>query len=397
MNSSVSTCPSDMIDPATALIFGTLMMLLNGALLGLMHKDFPEAIQPAAKHWRIGTLLMAGGTLLLATQRHMPETLVLPLGNSCLVFGLLLYWRALQKFYGVPQSKLPYLLLILTPLGVWCFTYVYPQLSLRTMWTSAMWIPIAIGCCRTLLAQAGKDRSVSRKVLIVMFVFVTTFMIARGVYFGIARPHASDILDPSIVMNMISPALLSIVPVIGTTSFLLLITDRIKRDLEFTAATDALTLLPNRRTLVLRAQAWLQRAQSQQQAFALLTIDVDRFKSINDQYGHDVGDRALIHVAQTLAIACPKGSFFGRYGGEEFILLLLGPSAEHAHDCAESLRIAVRASSFYPRPGLEHALSVSIGLARAAPGQSVSDLLRAADHAMYQAKAAGRDCVRVAD
>lgn len=128
---------------------------------------------------------------------------------------------------------------------------------------------------------------------------------------------------------------------------------------------------------------------------ALLVIDADNFKAINDIYGHDQGDVALTLIADTLRRVVRTGALVGRLGGEEFGVYLPGASRLSAFLVAERIRRGIRKTPFTPS-GVPHLLSVSIGGASFAHPISFTDLFRCADQGLYAAKNAGRNTVEVA-
>jgi diguanylate cyclase (GGDEF)-like protein len=156
-------------------------------------------------------------------------------------------------------------------------------------------------------------------------------------------------------------------------------------DLRRQATTDELTGLPNRRAFY--SQAETQLAASPHQVQALLLLDLDRFKEVNDSLGHTVGDRLLIQIGLRLTEELRDGDLLARLGGDEFAVLLADTSAEHALRIAQKLRTVVAEPCTLE--GIMLRTDVSIGLAFAPEhGQELSVLLRRADIAMYQAKRA---------
>jgi diguanylate cyclase (GGDEF)-like protein len=157
------------------------------------------------------------------------------------------------------------------------------------------------------------------------------------------------------------------------------------------AMTDELTGVPNRRSALARLDGLLGRANG---SCAALVVDIDYFKSINDEYGHAEGDQALRAVAATLRGAVAKPGFIGRLGGEEFILVLPDAGLEHACAIAENVRHEVMKMD--TSRWLDRSITVSIGVATSRPSDTPSTMLQRADAALYTAKRSGRNCVKAA-
>jgi diguanylate cyclase (GGDEF)-like protein len=168
-----------------------------------------------------------------------------------------------------------------------------------------------------------------------------------------------------------------------------------ERRLHHLARTDTLTGLANRRAIIESVEAALGR-QDPAGSVALLFIDLDRFKRVNDGLGHRAGDALLIEVGKRFAAALHDGEVLGRLGGDEFVVLL-----EAVPDPEVALKSARRLAASLAEPivvdGRHLAVTASIGVALAEAEGNVGTLLRDADAAMYQAKAAGRDTERVLD
>lgn len=168
------------------------------------------------------------------------------------------------------------------------------------------------------------------------------------------------------------------------------------RELMTVASTDSLTSLLNRRAFTEMVDGYLKRVQKAATPShgALLVIDVDHFKLVNDRFGHDSGDEALKLIARTISDTVRETDLVGRMGGEEFCVFIPGQSPERITVVAERIRAAVNEAAFNPR-GEPHDLSVSVGgviFDRATP---FSDLYRGADERLYSAKRNGRNRVEL--
>jgi two-component system cell cycle response regulator len=179
-----------------------------------------------------------------------------------------------------------------------------------------------------------------------------------------------------------------------------------RRNMETLAMHDTLTGLLNRRAIHDRALAELNRLRrgSAHAALSVIMLDIDHFKAINDSYGHDAGDRALQVVAELLARQLRSYDGLGRWGGEEFLMLLPGTGLAEACAVAERIRANLADAKPALPDGTRVSLSASLGVAAidetgvgAAGEHWLDHLVRAADQALYRAKSQGRNRVATAD
>ena len=163
---------------------------------------------------------------------------------------------------------------------------------------------------------------------------------------------------------------------------------------ERNASTDALTGLSNRHAMEESFPREIQRCLRDELPASLIMIDVDRFKSFNDKFGHVAGDRALSAVGHVLRKQFRPRDLLVRYGGDEFAVLLPGVTLKEAVAVADRVRDAVSGSTKKSSDSLiQVPVNISMGVAELTSGGSFEKLLRAADEALYRAKAAGRDAV----
>lgn len=168
---------------------------------------------------------------------------------------------------------------------------------------------------------------------------------------------------------------------------------RSEQALRHLASVDPLTEALNRRSFLLRSAALWEDHRRRALPLAALMLDLDRFKSINDRHGHATGDRVIVAFCRLLHDALRHGDVLGRMGGEEFAIVLPDVTAAQAGEIAERIRSACEGCRVLADDGFQVPVTVSIGLVQAGDADSLDDLLKQADRAMYLAKAQGRNRV----
>lgn len=171
-----------------------------------------------------------------------------------------------------------------------------------------------------------------------------------------------------------------------------------REEMRFKATHDALTSLWNRGAVVADFERELARSRREKGVLSVLICDIDHFKQVNDVYGHQAGDEVLRQVSSRLLSSVRSYDRVGRYGGEEFLIVLSGCDSQLAQKRAENIRHAVAACPFKTSMGLL-SLSMSIGVLTDGDWDSElssAQLLNEADRALYRAKESGRNCVELA-
>jgi len=159
---------------------------------------------------------------------------------------------------------------------------------------------------------------------------------------------------------------------------------------EFLATIDPLTNLPNRRYTMNKLVAFKSELKDNNTPFVILLADVDNFKKINDQFGHDFGDEALIQLAKTFDKSIPKNAIASRWGGEEFLIVIPNATVEQGEQVAEKIHNTLKASAVSLFSDSTN-ITLSIGVISASAERSIDLDIKRADELLYKAKAQGKN------
>lgn len=164
-----------------------------------------------------------------------------------------------------------------------------------------------------------------------------------------------------------------------------------EEEIKSLAYRDPLTGVYNRRGFTEAGAMEVERAHRYHHPASVLMFDIDHFKAVNDNYGHEAGDKVLLGLTDSIHAIVRQTDLKARWGGDEFIVMLLETGPEEAHEMAERLRQFVSTQDF----GMLEAVTLSIGIAGMRSGDSLEGMIKRADKALYLAKQNGRNCVEV--
>ena len=372
------------LDVRTVVVVLLLVQLLMSATLLL---DLRSGRAPGLLRWNLGLGLFAVGWLLIVLRSVVPPLAGVAAAHALLLAGLCSQYAALLEFGGrrVPPWLVPVpaalLFLALVPL---VDRYAGMTLLVSSVHSGAF-LALALVLVR-LGAQAGPVRWLSGGIL----VLAALAIMARAIDIW-QHPAATPDLFTASALHAFGFIMLLAVTVSTAFSFLVMQRRSAEARVRHLAMHDGLTDLYNRRALVELSERELARARRAGSPTAVLMLDLDHFKRINDAYGHAAGDRVLVDFAARLRDGLRAGDLAGRYGGEEFSVVLPATGEAAAAVVAERICAAVAAR---PLGDLEVATTASIGVAASAPGEcGIEALLDRADRALYSAKQAGRNRV----
>lgn len=356
-----------------------VLALVSPAVMGLR-------LGAAGRSARWSLVVHAAGWVCMILSNTWPESVLDRVLSTIAIFGFALtnslMFRALIHWLGPRQfERTVHLLTLAVPVG---YFVVFDHYALRVGWANVLLAVqlflVALACSRPVSTLHGPWRWVVA--FGAMTMAVLTF--GRG-YLGAFTDLYPSFLTPH-PWNVLAMVATCLVPPMINFALLGGWHEEADAKLHRQAVTDSLTQLLNRRGWQQLARPLLANAHRHGLPLALLMLDIDFFKSINDRLGHDAGDRALKALSALLAESRRAGDVLARVGGEEFCLLLPGCDAASARLIDQLLRQRLPAIEGV----LGHALNFSSGLAVRRPGESLDELTRRADEALYAAKQSGR-------
>jgi diguanylate cyclase (GGDEF)-like protein len=374
------------LDTRTLLVVGFFTHFLMGGLtlLAALHGRHNRTLLWCA----IGCLLGGLAYLLgLVRDSHYWDNLSIWLSNMLLITTYGCLWTSLRSFAGRP----PQWFYLFAGAGVWAGFCLWPVFMGSAYFRIVVFSLLAIGymvACSLELWSCWRvgGRLVSAVLLVVFLhgLFYAYRMVPQP-NFGPTWVTRSD-FTLTVLENILFIISLAygILVMVGTRS---------ERRHRYAAQHDELTGLANRRALFEWGRRTLALGQDRHEDIAVLMCDLDRFKHLNDQHGHEAGNRALAVFAEVLRATVQKEDLCARIGGDEFIVLVPGTGQAGAERLANEIRRELEARS--ASIATTSLLSISIGIAcTRAVGYDLDSLLIRADQALYQAKRAGRNCVR---
>ncbi len=380
----------DLTTAATFVVFLSLIQLSIAFLFTLLARSFRGTLA-----WTWAGSLGVVGSVLYGLRGIIPDLFAIVIANSVNTLALCALYFGVRQFLKQKTSGAHIALIFALPLAVALtlsyFTFVQNNIVIRSTVMSGMTISLMAATAYLLFYRS--DRNVRRSHWFTgsIFVLFALFQILRLIPFFMLLRMAPTVANDLLVVLPLMAA--SIYGILWTAGISLMITERLVVELQHTATHDFLTTTLNRRAAHAQLEAEVARARQQRVPLSILLLDVDHFKAINDRYGHEAGDAVLVTLVERLHSVSHVAEGVGRWGGEEFLMILPSTPLESAYESAKRVNSLIADTAFTVEGTPIHC-SVSIGVASSTPDRAdVNDLLRRADRALYHAKRAGRNRV----
>jgi diguanylate cyclase (GGDEF)-like protein len=371
------------------------VFVINFLALGLIWayvvRSYPSF--EAARFWTGSAFVAAAGATLAMLRVAFPDTLVpLLFAGTALVLAICLAAMGISKFFRQPVSWRDTLLITgLAAAGLCFFTFVHDSVPARmTVFTIAQGLPMLRSLKLLLSRHQGRVNPGARLAGIVTILILVIFAgrllgALTGAGGGFSYMHFSPVQSVVILVLVFLSMSLNF-------GFLLMAMDRLRDEVADLALLDDLTGVGNRRHLLQRLTEECARSERSGQPFALLVIDLDGFKAINDTHGHAAGDACLQHFTLMAQTRLRPGDMLARTGGDEFCIVLPSSTLREGAMIARRVLEVCRADA-EQCTGNDIPVAVSIGVAQWTREMGVHPdrLIAVADHALYAAKKAGRN------
>lgn len=341
------------------------------------------------RYWAMSGLLSAIGVVIVIVNAGAPRLVLSTLGNSAIIAGMVLQWWGVRAFYGKRRSPLGWLIAGgFLVMFAYSFAMAQPLRDRALLSAATMALVFALNLFELWNKRSGRTTFAGMLLFITAIVSVAAF-VTRAV--GVYRNDPQFLPDTAAGYGVI---VVYLVPMVTTllfaTALMLLYFERLISDKHRMATQDELTGLYNRRAIVQAGQREIDVAQRLRRPLSVAYIDIDHFKRINDQLGHDAGDHVITEIGHLLKESCRTIDIVGRYGGEEFCIIFPGMDQEGVTVLAERMLAAIRRYRFRG----EFAVTLSMGFAVLMPDdqeRSWTELMQRADKLLYKAKSDGRN------
>ena len=382
-------------DLKTIIFMSMLLTFMLSMLLAITRSHHKGVHGPG--YWAVGNLVIGLGMVLVLIQLDTPKMLFLP-GMALIGAGLGLYVNGIQAFIDkTPDHRIPIAIFFLLVIIDAYFMLIGHDLRITVMLGGVIFSVIYLYSARLTFSR---DEGLVGSLFWIassLYLLMAVLTLGRAIYASQVR---LEVFDSFAIwpVNAYTFMLGAVSQFFISSLFVLMLSYKLNQNLESIATIDGLTGVLNRRGLEDAALKMQDMCKRINLSMAVLLIDIDHFKKVNDQYGHLSGDEVLRHIAKVIGEILRSSDVLGRYGGEEFCVFMPNTNESDAIGLAERIRKGIETSALKVKRGAAKTTpvktTVSIGVADSVrAGYDFKGLIATADTAMYAAKNGGRNRV----
>ncbi|HPS57891.1 MAG TPA: diguanylate cyclase [Spirochaetota bacterium] len=389
----------DFLDMRSIILGNSLTDIVIILIMFLVWRKYREKFKGLGC-WFIACILQVTGQILLLFQGSINDFISVLLANLLIISAGLMLFYGMEIFTSARGRHGMFFLLLIPVIPLYYyFTFVTPLLNVRILIFSVSAIFISLNFIHLLNVRIDKKHRYLYRQIVVVFIILAVVYAARIIFrtgsidqVSLAGMNLPDKLLILTILMLFILLVFSLVIVINSRllhdiSEYLSERERLVQEFKRMATTDSLTGIYNRMKLEPIMTAEVLRSRRYGRMLSVLLVDIDHFKLVNDNHGHNIGDSVLRDVAAVLKENLREADSLGRWGGEEFLVVAPETSTEGARKIAEKLREAVAAHKFIR----DIKVTISVGVASLMADEWEEDMVRRADEAMYMAKNSGRN------
>ena len=359
-----------------ASLFGVVMTFV----LFILYRTYPSSIQ-GLREWCIGSAAWSMASFMYILRGELPLVFSIILANTLVVAGPSYYYIGILKFIDKYKSSDGWLMFALTLFVTSClflFLYIYPAYRIRGSILILSVIIIDLLILKLVLKYL--PNTLGKYFVMAVVSVMTVGWLIRGIKIisGDIPENFQASTNANVALFAITPILIPMI----TLACVLLASEKLRNLLEIKNRFDTLTKALSREAIIEEIGKEVTRSARNGAVFSLLVLDLDEFKKINDTFGHQHGDRVLVSFSETMTSLLRQIDFFGRMGGDEFIILLPETNRQEAEAVVKRIYNENNKNSDYK-------WSVSVGVASwQGPQDSTDSLIARADQSLYEIKRA---------
>ena len=361
--------------------FGGMTGLMMSAVLLVLHLSYPKSVR-GLLHWSVGTFCLALSSLIYIGRGVLPDFLAMFVANLILLIGFSQLYFGYEKFadqnHATFKKFIWFVIASASCLMLW-FIYIQPSFKARAavLASSLIFINSSI----FILLYKNFKKTIGHYFIAIGVFCMFVGWLLRGFFLltGRVTENFQTEFSSQIVLFALSPLMINLMAL----SAVILASEKLRYELDYKNQFDSLTNCLTRVAFMKELEREIKRSGRQKTSFALLMLDLDNFKMVNDTYGHQHGDRVLTDFALRVGNLLRELDSFGRFGGDEFVILLPAADEESAHVVIDRIRAAGIRTDKLP-------WQASVGVAIWSEGFSSQELIERADRSLYQVKAKTR-------